>query len=219
MQEGNDTDAVQQLCYAEQSRIAESLIVPGDVVVDIGCGPSLHYRRPEGAVVVGLDPSLKSLMVNNALDLAVYGSATAMPIKDQSVDRLFMFYAIHHMIGTTVEENRLNLDSVLRECRRVVRPGGSIVIFDMSPWFPAWIVQNLMWNWAKRKLGGKLDMYFWRHSALDRLSVGLRPFARFESRVFHTSPWLVFPPVFSLPALRVPRILYPFGVRMYRWSF
>jgi ubiquinone/menaquinone biosynthesis C-methylase UbiE len=219
MQVGNTSPEIMTLCYSNQSRIAAELIREGDVVVDIGCGPTVHYERPAGAVLIGLDPSFDSLRVNSKLDLRVFGGAENMPFADKSVDRIFLFYSIHHMIGKTVEENTANLTAALRECRRVVRDQGSLVIFDMSPWWPAWQAQRMAWNRARNALQDKLDMFFWRASALEQLAGPILSARDYSTQSFSVSPLLTFPPVFSLPNLRVPRFMYPFDIKMYKWSF
>ena len=142
-----------------------------------------------------------------------------MPLRDGSVDRISLFYSIHHMIGQTVAENRDNVTAALRECGRVMRPGGTLVVFDMSPYWPVWQVQRLMWNQARKTLADKLDMFFWRDGVLQRLAEGAFPARRVETETFSVSPFLVFPPVFSLPSLKLPRFLYPFDIKMYKWSF
>jgi len=219
MQVGNTSPEIMTLCYSEQSRVAAELIREGDVIVDIGCGPTVHYERPQGSVLIGIDPSFDSLRVNSKLDLRVYSGAEQMPLADKSVDRIFFFYSIHHMIGRTVAENTANLTSALQECKRVVREQGTLVIFDMSPWWPAWQAQRMAWNCARSALDDKLDMFFWRKSALERLAGPILSARDYSTQSFKVSPFLSFPPVFSLPNLRVPRFLYPFDIKMYKWSF
>ncbi len=219
MQVGNTSPEIMALCYSNQSRIATELICEGDVIVDIGCGPTVHYERPKGSVLIGIDPSFDSLRANSKLDLRVYGGAEAMPLADKSADRIFFFYSIHHMIGRTVAENTANLTAALRECRRVMRDQGNLVIFDMSPWWPAWQAQRMAWNRVRSNLDDKLDMFFWRGSALERLAGPILSARDYSSRTFSVSPFLTFPPVFSLPNLRVPRFMYPFDIKMYKWSF
>jgi ubiquinone/menaquinone biosynthesis C-methylase UbiE len=219
MQVGNTSPEIMALCYSNQSQVAAGLIREGDVIVDIGCGPTVHYSRPKNSVLIGIDPSFDSLRANAKLDLRVYGGAEHMPLADQSANRIFFFYSIHHMIGRTVQENTANLAAALGECRRVVRENGTLVIFDMSPWWPAWQAQRLTWNRARVALDDKLDMFFWRESALERLAGPILSARDYGSRTFSVSPFLSFPPVFSLPNLRVPRFLYPFDIKMYQWSF
>lgn len=219
MQQGNESPAIREMCYAQQSRLFSSMIRPGDVVVDIGCGPAIHFDKPQDCVLIGIDPSFDSIRVNRKLDVRVFGSAEAMPLRDASVDRISLFYSIHHMIGQTMVENQDNVISALRECGRVMRSGGTLVVFDMNPWWPAWHAQKLVWNRARKFLGDKLDMFFWREGALRRLADTAFPGKKVETTTFRVSPLLVFPPVFSIPDLKVPRFLYPFDIKMYKWSF
>ena len=219
MQEGNASPETWTLFYAQQSRAASELIRQGDVVVDIGCGPSIHFDKPSAALLIGIDPSFASIRANKDLDVRVFGGAEVMPLGEKSADRIFMFYSIHHMVGKTVCDNTKNLRAVMRECSRVIRSDGNVVIFDMNPWWPAWTAQRFLWNQARSVLADKLDMFFWRGNALQDLTRECFSGARLETRVFSSSPFLVFPPVFSLPKLKIPRFLYPFDVMMYKWSF
>jgi SAM-dependent methyltransferase len=219
MQQGNESPEIMTLCYAEQSFLAVEMVRPGDVVLDIGCGPNINYAKPANCVLIGLDPSFESIRSNHALDIRIFGGAENAPLADKSVDKIFMFYSIHHMIGQTVEENAANLASSLRECGRMMRNNGTLVVFDMSPWWPVWHVQKLAWNKARGMLADKLDMFFWRESALQALAEKTIAAKSFSSHTFKTSPFLMFPPAFGLPDFKVPRFLYPFDVKMYKWNF
>lgn len=219
MQTGNESLAISTLCYSQQSSLASKLIRPGNVIVDIGCGPTVHYERPQDSVLIGIDPSFNSIRSNTKLDIKVFGNAEATPLPDKSVDNIFFFYSIHHMIGQTVKENTANLTAALHECNRMIRKQGSIIIFDMSPWWPAWQLQCLSWNQARGVLADKLDMFFWRKSALKKLADPILSAREFTSCTFQVSPFLTFPPIFSIPSLKFPRFLYPFDVNMYHWQF
>ena len=219
MQEGNDSPEICALCYDQQSRLLQDAIHPGDIVLDIGCGPVIHFDKPNGCVLIGIDPSFESIRANRALDIRVFGSAVSLPLRAASVNRIALFYSIHHMIGRTVAESRDNVTAVLRECARVMRPGGTLTVFDVSPWWPVWQAQRLLWNQARRALDSKLDMFFWREGALRHLAEGAFTPKRVETETFRISPFLVFPPVFSLPGFKLPRFLYPFDIKMYKWSF
>jgi SAM-dependent methyltransferase len=219
MEQGNQAPEILELCYAQQSRLLASMIRPKDVVLDIGCGPVIHFEKPADCVLIGVDPSFDSIRANRELDIRILGAAASMPLGDRSVDRIALFYSIHHMIGKTVNDNHLNVAAALRECGRVVRLGGTLAVFDVSPWWPVWQGQRLAWNKARRILADKLDMFFWREGALREIAADLLPNSKFEAKTFSVSPFLVFPPIFSLPALKVPRFLYPFDIKMYKWSF
>src|SRR6185436_5695555 len=170
MQQGNESQEIQEMCYSQQSSVMTELIRPGDVVLDIGCGPIVHFERPDDCVVIGVDPSFESIRANGQLDIRVFGNAESLPLRDRSVDRISLFYSIHHMVGQTKAETGANVTAALRECGRVIREGGTVVVFDMSPWWPVWQAERYAWNRARKTLADKLDMFFWRDSALQRLA-------------------------------------------------
>jgi len=92
-------------------------------VVDLGCGTgrftdllATHF----GAAVIGIDPSCR--MLQQARRKPVTGNvvfqeapATALPLKDRSVDLAFMSQVYHHLTDPS---------AVAKECCRVLRCGG-----------------------------------------------------------------------------------------------
>lgn len=101
----------------------EATPTPGESWLDLGCGTAdLACAVPEGVVVTSLDIAFRWLVVAqrrlaqaelaNAL---VCGNAEALPFPDASFDRVVA-------LGT-LEQCR-DLDLVLSESRRVLRPGG-----------------------------------------------------------------------------------------------
>lgn len=219
MQHGNETEGVRCLCYEQQARFVEPYLRPGSVVLDVGCGPALPYSKHPDCFLIGLDPSLESLRANKTVDLRVHGTATALPLPDHSIDVILCFYSIHHMVGRTVSENEAIVTEALKEFARAVKPGGQVFIFEISPWSPFWLAQRGLWNLARRLLRSKLDMYFWSAHWLGVLAQAAFPKARPQKIRFGASLLKPFPPVFSMPWLRVPRILYPFDVLLYHWRF
>ena len=138
-------------------------------MLDVGCGPTLPYQKPADTFVIGLEASYDSIRANRAVDLRLYGSALEIPLPDRAVDAAFAYYAIHHMTGRTLVENRQNLERAFRELGRVVKPGGEILIFEVSPWRVVWLAEKLLWNSAKAVLGEKLDMCFYPADIYERV--------------------------------------------------
>jgi ubiquinone/menaquinone biosynthesis C-methylase UbiE len=216
---GNSQDGVRCLCYDEQSRTVEGLMRPGQIVLDVGCGPTLPYQKPADTFVIGLEASYDSILANRSVDMRVYGSALEIPMADRSVDMVLAFYAIHHMTGQTIRENIQRLGVALAELGRVVKPGGELLVFEVSPWKPAWAAERLLWNTARKVLGSKLDMCFYTAGVYQRVGRAVLPQARLTIEPYSTSMFSTFPPAFNLPWLEVPRFLYPFDVNLYRWHF
>ncbi|MGE3273215.1 MAG: class I SAM-dependent methyltransferase, partial [Chloroflexota bacterium] len=128
MTAGNSSEGVRCLCYERQADVVEQLMRPGMLVLDVGCGPTLPYEKPAETYVIGLEASYESIRVNREVDMRVYGSALEVPLPDQSVDLVLAYYAVHHITGSTVAQNRQNLQKTLAELGRVVKPGGELAV-------------------------------------------------------------------------------------------
>jgi len=220
MQQGHDEKGGEwQFAYAQQIAILEERLAQGGTVLDVGCGPSLPYKKPGNAFIIGLEYSLPSVAANRQVDLRVCASAAELPLADASVDTIVCFYSVHHMIGGRVAETEIFVARIFREFARVIKPGGEVIIFEMAPLVPFGLLERLAWPLAKRLLGPKLDMFFWPVPALRRLAAATTPAAKLEVQVFSSPAWTTFPPIFSLPWFRIPRFLYPLKPVLYRWKF
>ena len=103
----------------------------GEKVLELGCGTGHSLVRLAKAVgpkgqVFGLDLSDKMLKLAKA-NLAEAGMAerARMPYADGSLDAVFMSFTLE--LFDTPE-----MPEVLRECKRVLRPDGRIVVVGMS---------------------------------------------------------------------------------------
>ncbi len=218
MRLGHQKEGEWAFCYAQQTALLTSYLLAGQVVLDVGCGPSLPYSVPPGVTVVGLEPSFNSIRVNRDVSLRVNGIAAAIPMADASVDAVVCFYSIHHMVGGTIEATRANVAAAFREFARVLKPGGSLFIFEMTPIGPFYAAQAVLWNAARRMAPRILDMYFWSADALARVArENLPEGAAPEKLFFGTSAFTAIPPVFNLPWFKIPRLFYPLDAKLYRW--
>lgn len=218
MQRGHTDQNEWSFCYEEQVRLLEKYLRPGMIVVDVGCGPSLPYKK-NGAFVIGLDASFPSIRSNQDADLKVFGSATKMPLSDRSVDLIVCFYAVHHFVSDTPEENEALVHRAFREFGRVIKPGGYLFVFEMTPMKPAAFIQALVWTWARKLLGSKLDMYFWTADFFDRLHRSTLETTVLERVYFQSSLMTIIRPAFSLPELKLYRFLYPLAPKLYKFLF
>jgi ubiquinone/menaquinone biosynthesis C-methylase UbiE len=111
-------------------------VQPGNRVLDIGCGPGYFARMlaeavgPEGAVV-GIDAAPEMIeyarrkarrLVNCKFET---GAAEALTFPDSSFDVVVSSLMMHHI------PSELRLQAA-REMRRVLRPGGVLLLSDFS---------------------------------------------------------------------------------------
>lgn len=110
---------------------------PGDSILDVGCGtgtlllaaaarvgPSgrLHGIEPAGEMIAHARSKAKARGLS--IDI-VKGSADSLPYPASTFDAVFCTLALHHVSPA------LRTDAV-REMRRVLRPGGRIVVADLQ---------------------------------------------------------------------------------------
>jgi SAM-dependent methyltransferase len=219
MVHGSDEPSAHAAFYLQQQDALRKRLDGARVVLDIGCGPRLPYRRPAGALVLGVDLSYESLRQNTDVDVRLYASATALPVPSRSVDAIVCFYSLHHLVGDTVRDNERLLRIALAEFARVLAPSGRLLVFEVAPFWMPWAAQRLGWNAARRALGRSLDMFFWRRHELARIvtSAFTVP-VTLEYAAFHVPAFTRFPPAFTVQWLRIPRCLYPFDICMYCWQ-
>lgn len=94
------------------------------VVLEIGAGHGhqLRYAANGGGMYVGLDTELKFLRTLHdrfAQVSAVNADAYALPFRDHSVDTVLAVYCFEHL---------RSLGAALAEIRRVLKPGGELLI-------------------------------------------------------------------------------------------
>ncbi|HET6865340.1 MAG TPA: class I SAM-dependent methyltransferase [Solirubrobacteraceae bacterium] len=94
----------------------------GGTVVDVGCGPSL-YRSAVSGRYIGVDITDAPYRDGVPRDVDVVAPADAMPLADETVDLIFTLSAFYQMGDSR---------KVLAEFRRVLRPGGRLLIVDYN---------------------------------------------------------------------------------------
>jgi SAM-dependent methyltransferase len=108
----------------------------GRRVLDVGCGPvGLIHFLPQAALRMRIDPLLhlydgKALLAPPSMSASAAGEQ--LPFRDAAADVLICFNALDHMRDPS---------TALREMRRVLRPGGTLLM--MIHTFPAWTMPLL----------------------------------------------------------------------------
>lgn len=104
---------------------------PGMSALDVACGTGVlaaHAREIAGpnGLVLGLDPSTGMLRQarGRGLRRLVRAVAEALPFPDARFDLLTMGYALRHVT---------DLKATFQEYRRVLRPGGRLLILEITP--------------------------------------------------------------------------------------
>ena len=141
-------------------------LVSSGAAADIGCGPGYLAielaRAAPGLHVTGVDLSNAMLAqgienatlagVAHAVDFRT-GDAAAMPFPDGSLDLVVSTLSLHHWDDPV---------SVLDEIARVLRPGGTFLVFDLrrdvgpAPWLLFWFAAHFVVPRALRHIGEPL---------------------------------------------------------------
>src|SRR5437764_15115614 len=116
------------------------VIPKGSEVLDVGCGNGFiahHLSAMLGARVVGIDVTTST---EAAIEYRRF-DGIHFPVEDDSVDAVLLCYVLHHA---------QDVHAVLGEVRRVLRPGGTAIIYEDIPassWDKGvcWI-HNRQWN-------------------------------------------------------------------------
>jgi ArsR family transcriptional regulator len=109
-----------------------ALLDPGLAVADLasGSGRVAEVLAPHVGTVIAIDESLAMLEAARERTRALgnvevrHGALEALPLGDRSVDAATLFLALHHLAEP---------EAALVEVRRVLRPGGRLLLVDMLP--------------------------------------------------------------------------------------
>ena len=97
----------------------------GDRLLDLATGTGVVARAASGVTrdIVGADPSIGMLHAGPQSLAKVQATSEALPFADASFDFVTIGFALRHFA---------DLDMVFRECRRALRPGGRILILEIT---------------------------------------------------------------------------------------
>jgi SAM-dependent methyltransferase len=129
-------------------------------VLDLGCGDGLFAAVAcEEAPAVGLDPSpaaLREAQARYAHETLSCGSATELPFRAGSFQTVLCNSVIEHIPAQ---------DAALRECHRVLRPGGRLLLTTPSHHFgPMLLGSRLLRGVGLRRAADAYAAWFNAHS-------------------------------------------------------
>lgn len=113
--------------------LALDLLIPkkGELILDIGCGRGEIVREciKKGASAVGIDHSREAVRIakNSGLKLIAMASADYLPLRHEFFDKVCMMEVIEHLTDP-------QLNTCLKEAKRVLKRGGYIVITTPNAW-------------------------------------------------------------------------------------
>ncbi len=94
-------------------------------LLDVGGGTGRAARALDGPAATVVDPAPGMLRQARRHGLAaLQGDAARLPVRDRSVDAVLLVDALHH-VGDQA--------GAVREARRVLRPGGVLVVREFDP--------------------------------------------------------------------------------------
>ncbi len=117
----------------------ESQLTNAGNLLDIGNGGVFNYDTSLAEAITALDLSLDIFdgSFHPPHVTLLEGSALNIPIEDAHFDSVVMVMLLHHLVGATVAQSRENVRRCIAECRRVLKPGGRLVIGEscVPQWF------------------------------------------------------------------------------------
>jgi ubiquinone/menaquinone biosynthesis C-methylase UbiE len=160
--------------------------VPGMTLLDIGAGTGAFasaFADWFGIAVVAVEPSdaMRSRIPQSGTITAVEGDALSIPLQDDAADGAWLSLVIHHVP---------DLAAAAREIRRVLRPGGPVLIrqgfpdrpldgIEMIRWFPETAKLVATYPTLEKTCAAFVAAGFRRESVEQVCDIRLAPLAEF----------------------------------------
>ncbi len=130
----------------EKALVAEKVapVVPRGTVLNVGCGRHGTERDlfPKASYAIyGVDTNEESLRIleqRGLYDGLMKGSISSLPVPSATVEVVYLRLVLHHLVAP-----RNLLGDGLRECFRVLKPGGVLVLVEPNSWHPVGAMMNL----------------------------------------------------------------------------
>lgn len=101
-------------------------------LLDLGSGNTRYYEEGKYEKVILLDYALNMFETREkkANSVALNADASYIPLKNNSIDLILMNSFLHHLVKDTLKQTDSGILMCLKECRRVLKEDGRILIFD-----------------------------------------------------------------------------------------
>ncbi len=119
---------------------------PELVYLEIGAGRMgrlLRQVAPRFKFAWGMDYEAEGDADANGRWKLIQGDAHKLPFEANEIDVIAMQDVVEHLADPHL---------VFRECARVLRPGGSVLIATVNQWFPPIVLGRVMPHWLRQKL-------------------------------------------------------------------
>jgi SAM-dependent methyltransferase len=129
--------------YGRLLKLAGVRSVHGRDILDAGCGagPGLRFFVAQGSAAYGLDASFYALeRARESVPIARLVQSdlqTGLPFAGSHLDLVVLGDVIEHIVDGT---------GLLRECRRVLRPGGCLLVRTVNRWDARRHWQGTRWS-------------------------------------------------------------------------
>lgn len=188
-------------------RVIAGAMSPGAAVLDIGCSrgdpdlPSMYTGR----YTVGTDVDMPGLRANHLANACVHAPMRQLPFANGSFDVVVCKWVAEHLEEPAIE---------FRECARVLRPGGVLVLLTPNGFSFFTLLSRMLPYRLKQVFKGKLfqgheeDTFRTWYRANSRRELDLLMHrAGMQPRTFTRLPgmWTFF--IFSAPLARLVRML------------
>lgn len=146
---------------------------PGASVVDLGCGWGrwTMSAAKAGYKPIGIDIHVDALQagvrVSGKLGLDcgfVCNGIDQLPFGDNTIDCVFSYSVLQHM-------DRERVRKVLAEARRILKPGGTVLIQLPNTFGPLSVIQQLRRGFREAK-SGTFEMRYWTPGGISKLFEG-----------------------------------------------